>query len=175
MDVDAQDEQLPDLLGDLGAAESDAARQGQLLGQRVRAGDGGAEQVLEEAGLDALAQGVADGELGHVVLLLAQRDEVVVDARLVLARVVKVEVFRLDVGGREGLAGGEFGYVVQEARFLREGHAPDDDGAVVEEEDFGGVDAGVEIEAVFVAEVRVGDEVRGYWTVAVGDGIGAGV
>ena len=40
-----------------------------------------------------------DGQLGHVVALLAQGDEVVVDARLVLARVVEVEVLRLDVGG----------------------------------------------------------------------------
>lgn len=161
VDVDAQDEELPDLLVDLRPAEGDAARHGQLLGQRVRARDGGAEQVLEEAGLDALAQRVADGEFGHVVLLLAQGDEVVVDARLVLARVVEVEVLRLDVGGREGFAGGELGYVVQEARFLRRGHAPDDDGAVVEEEDFGGVDAGVEVDGVFVAEMGVGDEVGG--------------
>ena len=145
MDIDAQDEQLTDLLMDLPPAERNGSRQGDLLGQALGGGDGGAQEVLEQGGLDALGQGVRDGQLGHVVLLLPQRDEVVVDARLVLARVVEVEVLRLDVRGREllGLEARDFG---QEGGFLLGRHAPDHHGAVLEEEDFGGVHVGVEVE-----------------------------
>ncbi len=125
----------------------------------MREGDGGAEEVFEEGGLDALGQGVRDGEFGHVVLLLAEADEVVVDARLVLARVVEVEVLDLHVVGREFL-GREFGDVFQEALFLGGCHAPDDDGAVFEEEDFRGVDLGVEVECVWAGGMR---GVEGAW------------
>ena len=47
--------------------------------------------------LDALRQGVGDCQLRHVVILITQRDKVVVDPRLVLAGVVEVEFFRLDL------------------------------------------------------------------------------
>lgn len=149
MDVDAEDEELTDLLRDLGFTERDATRQRQLRGQGMRRGDGGGQEVLEEGGFDALAQGVRDGEFEHVVLLLSQTDEIVVDARLVFPRVVKVEVFRLHVSGCQFLAL-EAGDFVQEALLLGESHAPDDDSAVVVEEDFGGVDADVEVGRILV-------------------------
>ena len=111
----------------------------------MRCGDGGGEEVFEEGGLDALGEGVRDGEFGHVILLLAQGDEVVVDARLVLARVVKVEVFDLDVGWGEflGFVARDFG---EEVRFLLRRHAPDHHRAVLEEEDFGRVHVRVKIQ-----------------------------
>lgn len=154
MDVDPQDEELADLLVDLRPRKCDPARHRELLRKGMRAVDRRAQQIFKQTRLDALAQGMADGQFGHVILLLAQADEVVVDARLVLARVVEVEVFRLDVC-RGQFFRLEFGDVVQEPFFLREGHAPDDDGAVVEEEDFWGVDAGVEVQVGFVGEVVV--------------------
>lgn len=122
----------------------------------MRGGDGGAQRIFEETCLHTLAQGVAYREFGHVILLLPEGDEIVVDAGLVLARVVEVEVLRLDVGWGEGLAGGELGDVGYEACFLRGGHAPDDDGAVVEEEDLGCVDACVEVDGVLLLWVVVG-------------------
>ena len=51
---------------------------------------------------------MGDGEFGHVVLLLAQGDEIVVDPGLILARVVEVEVLSLHVVGAE-LLGFELG------------------------------------------------------------------
>lgn len=172
MYVNPQNEQLTNLLRNLLPTQRDPARQRQLLRQRVGRRDGGAEQILEEARLDALGQRVADGQLGHVVLLLAQGDEVVVDARLVLARVVEVEVLRLDVRRGEGLPRRELGDVGEEARFVRGRHAPDDDGAVVEEEDLGDVDPRVEVEgALFSGVVVVGGD---FGRVdVVGEGVGA--
>lgn len=177
MDVDAEHKQLTDLLRDFRPAERDAARERELLRQRPRQRNGRAQPVLKEAGLDALAQRVADGEFGHVVLLLAQGDEVVVDARLVLARVVEIEVFRLDVLPREGFARGEFRDVGEEAGLLRRGHTPDYHCAVVEEEDLGCVDAGVEVEGIsFFWIVVVGFYmVGGRVGAVVGEGVGTGV
>ena len=60
---------------------------------------------------------MADCELGHVVPLVSQGDEVVVDAGLVVAGVVEVEVFGLDVGGGE-FFGFETGDFFEEALFL---------------------------------------------------------
>ena len=147
MDVDAQDKQLADLHRDLPPREGDATGQGDLLWQRGGRGDGGGDEVFEEGSLDALGQGVGDGEFGHVVFLFAERDEIVVDAGLVLAGVIKIEVFRLHVVLGE-LLRFEFGEFFEETRFMGEGHAPDDDGAIFEEEDFGGVDLGVEVKGV---------------------------
>lgn len=114
MDVDAQDKKLADLLVDLPTAEGDGAGQGDLGGERGGEGDCGREEVFEEGGLDALGQGVGDGEFGHVVLLLAEGDEVVVYPGLVLPGVVEVEVFRLHVVFAE-LLGFEFGDFFEEA------------------------------------------------------------
>lgn len=176
VDVDAEDEELTDLLRDLRSTECDTTRQRQLRGQRMRRGDGGGQVLFEEGGFDALTQGMGDGEFGHVVLLLPQADEIVVDARLVFPRVVEVEVFRLHVPGRQLLAL-EAGDVVQEALLLRKSHAPDDDGAVVVEEDFGGVDADVEVGRVlmvFLVGVVVGWNGRNDG-ILIGDWVGAGV
>ena len=147
MDVNPQDEQLSNLHGDLSSREGYRASERELSGERVREGDGCGEEIFEEGGLDGLGQRMRDGELGHVIFLVAQADEVVVDARLVFARVVEVEVFGLHVVRAE-LLGFEFGDFFQEALLLVEGHAPDDDSAVFEEEDFGGVYFGVKVEGV---------------------------
>lgn len=87
---------------------------------------------------------MADGQLGHVVGLLAQGDEVVVDARLVFARVVEVEILRLHVVRRE-LFLLESGYVRQQLLLFRRRHPPDDHRAVGEEEDFRRVHRRVEV------------------------------
>jgi len=144
VDINAQNEQLPDLLMYLSPIQTDGPRQCDLGWERGCERNSRGEQVFEEGGLDALGQGVGNGQLGHVVFPVAQGDEVVVDAGLVFARVVEVEVLGLDVVGGEffGFELGDFG---EEALFLGEGHAPDYDGAVVEEEDFGCVDGCVEV------------------------------
>lgn len=76
--------------------------------------------------LRALCQCVADGEFGHVIALLAQGDEVIVDSRLVLAGVVEVEFFRLDIIFTQFLLL-ELGDLFQEALFFLHRHAPYDD------------------------------------------------
>lgn len=119
-----------------------------------------------------------DGELGHVVVLVAERDKVVVDARLVLVRVVKVEELGLDVVGRQ-LLRLKLGQLLEEALLVRGRHAPDDDDAVVEQKDLGHVHRDVELghavvddgevvvvvllrrRAVAVDRVRQADEVVG--------------
>ena len=144
MDVDAEDEELADLLVDLPAAQGDGAGQSDLGGERRGEGDCGGEEVFEEGRLDALGKGVGDGEFGHVVLLLAEGDEVVVDPGLVLARVVEVEVFRLHVVLTEFL-GFELGNFLEEALLFLDRHAPDDYGSIIKEKDFRSVDLGVEV------------------------------
>ena len=88
---------------------------------------------------------MGDGELGHVVLLLAEGDEVVVDSSLVLSGVVEVEVFRLHVVFAEFL-GFEFGDFFEEALFLLQCHAPDYHGSVVKKKDFWRMDLCVKIQ-----------------------------
>ena len=144
MDVDAQDEELSDLLMDFPAAEGDGAGQGDLGGERGGEGDGGCEEVFEEGGLDALGEGVGDGQFGHVVPLLAEGDEVVVDSSLVFSGVVEVEILRLHVVFAE-LLGLEFGDFFEETLFLLQCHAPDYYGAVIKKKDFWRMDLGVEI------------------------------
>ena len=145
MYVDPEDEKLADLLVDLPAAESDGTGQGDLGGERGRQRDCGREKVFEEGGLDALRQSVGDGEFGHVVLLLAEGDEVIVYPGLVFSCVVEVEVFRLDVVCPEFL-GFEFGNLFEKTLFFLKCHAPDHNGTVVKEKDFWSVDFGVEVQ-----------------------------
>ena len=145
MYVDAEDEKLADLLVDLPAAESDGAGQGDLGGERGCECDCGREKVFEEGGFYALCQGVGNGEFGHVVLLLAEGDEVVVYSGLVFSCVVEVEVFRLHVVCAEFL-GFELGNLFEETLFFLKCHAPDHNGTVVEEKDFWSVDFGVEVQ-----------------------------
>lgn len=90
---------------------------------------------------------MADGKLGHVVLLLAQADEVVVYPRLVLAGVVEIEIFRLHVVFGE-LFVFEFRNVFQEPLFLLQCHAPYDHSTVLEEEDFWRMHLRVEIQCI---------------------------
>ena len=144
MDIDAQDEELANLLMDLPAAESDGAGEGNLGGERGGEGDCSCEEVFEEGSLDALGQGVGDGEFGHVVLLFAEGDEVVVDSRLVFSGVVEVEVLGLHVVFAEFL-GFEFGNLFEETLLLLQCHAPDHHGAVIEKKNFWCVDLGIEV------------------------------
>lgn len=94
--------------------------------------------------LDALGESMADGEFSHVVLLLAQADEIVVDTRLVLARVVEVEVLRLHVVLGQLLAL-KLGNLLEKTLLVLQRHPPDHYRAVVEEEHFGRVYLRVEV------------------------------
>lgn len=87
---------------------------------------------------------MADGQLGHVVSLLAQRDEVVVNASLILAGVVEIELLRLDVVFAQLLLLKLCNFL-QEPLFLFHRHAPDDDDTVLVKEDFGNVHCSVEV------------------------------
>ena len=87
---------------------------------------------------------MADGQLGHVVLFLPQTDKVVIYPRLILPRVVEVEVLRLHIVLRQ-LLRLEFRDVFEEALLLRQRHTPYHHGPVFEEEHLGRVDLGVEI------------------------------
>nr|GFD58168.1 hypothetical protein [Tanacetum cinerariifolium] len=79
---DAQNEQLSNLHVDLLLVEIDLARACNLRGNVLGFVNRAVNQVFEQTGLDALRQAVRDGKLDHVVLLVAEGDEVVVDARL---------------------------------------------------------------------------------------------
>ena len=107
MDINPQDEQLSDLHSDLSLCEGYRTSERELSGERVREGDSCGEEIFEERGLDGLGERVRDSELGHIVFLVAQANKVVVDTRLVFARVVEVEVFGLHVVGAK-LFGFEF-------------------------------------------------------------------
>jgi hypothetical protein len=87
---------------------------------------------------------VGDGQLGHVVALVAERDEIVVDAGLVLVRVVEVELFRLDVVGRQ-LFDFELCNLGEEALLLGGRHAPYYYDAIVKEEHLGRVHGDVKV------------------------------
>ena len=145
MYVDPEDEELADLLMDLPATESDRACQGDLGGERRCECDCGREKVFEEGGLYALCKGMGNGEFGHVVLLLAEGDEVVVYPGLVFPCVVEVEVFRLHIVCAE-FFGFEFGNLFEETLFFLKCHSPDHNSTVVEEKDFWSVDFGVEVQ-----------------------------
>ena len=97
--------------------------------------------------LNALSQGVADGEFGHVILLFTEADEVVVDAGLVFPCVIEVEVFRLHIVFRELLTL-KFSNVFKESLLLLHGHAPDHNGSVLEQKNFGRVDLSIEVGVV---------------------------
>lgn len=91
---------------------------------------------------------MADGEFDHVVLLVPQADEIIVDPRLILGRVVKVEILRLDVVRRQLLAF-ELRNLLEEFLLLRRRHAPDDHGPVVEQEHLGRMYLGVQVRVSF--------------------------
>lgn len=90
---------------------------------------------------------MGDGQLGHVVALVAEGDEVVVYPGLVLVGVIKVELFRLDVVWRE-LFHLELCDLFKEALFLCRGHAPYYHDAVVKKEDLRGVYVNVKVDCV---------------------------
>lgn len=87
---------------------------------------------------------MTDGQLGHVISLLAEGDEVVVDASLVLAGIVEVELFGLDIIFAQLLLL-ELGDLFEEALFFFHRHAPNNDNAVFEQEHLGDMDSGVEV------------------------------
>lgn len=94
--------------------------------------------------LDTLRQGVADSELGHIVLLVSQADEIIVYARLVFSGIIEVEVFLLDIVNTQLLCL-EFRNVFEKSLLLSYGHTPYHNGAIVEQEYFGCMDMGVKI------------------------------
>lgn len=51
MDVDAEDEELADLHGDLAARERDGTGERDLFGEGAGEGDGGGEEIFEEGSL----------------------------------------------------------------------------------------------------------------------------
>jgi hypothetical protein len=176
VDVDAQNEELADLHVDLGACEGDGAGEGDLGGDVLAGFDGVVDEGFEEGGLDsmqykyvdqltmklsrgyldALSQGVGDGQFRHVVVLLAQGDEVVVYSCLVLARIVEVEAFRLHVVFRKLLIL-ELRYLLQKALLVAEGHAPYHHDAVVEEKHFGCMHLCIKVGRVLADTVLVLD------------------
>jgi hypothetical protein len=159
MNINSQNEQLPDLHIQLPPTEIDRPRLRDQGRQRRRILDGGGDEVLKQAGLDRLGERVADGQLDHVVLGLAQADEVVVDARLVVARVVEVEVLRLRRLGRQRCRG-ELAHVGQQSPLLRGRHPPHHDCAVVEDEDLGRRDRAGEVGVVARVELVAGALVK---------------
>ena len=70
-------------------------------------------------------------KLGHVVILFAQRDEVVVDSCLVFSSVVEIETFCLHIILSKLLAL-ELCNLLENALLVSERHAPDHDDAVVD-------------------------------------------
>ena len=103
---------------------------------------------------DALGQGVADGEFGHVVLFFSEADEVIIDPGLIFTRVIEVEVFRLHVVFGEFFVF-EFGNIFEKTLFLQQCHSPYDDGAVLKQKYLRGVDLGVEVQGVFPLRLRL--------------------
>jgi hypothetical protein len=98
IDVDAALEQPTEYLDNLGPGHVELARERERLGHVLRVEHGLAHALLEEAQLCALRNGVADGELDHVVRARQQRDHVVENPRPLHVRaVLEVELLRLVV------------------------------------------------------------------------------
>ncbi|KAI3476589.1 hypothetical protein L1887_61831 [Cichorium endivia] len=131
MDVHAQDEQMADLLHDFGGGHADLAALGDALRDVLGAFDRIVDDALEEGDLGRLRQRVRQTQLGHVRRTPTQRDHVVVDARVVGK--VPVQILALDVLRSQTLHL-ESTQLAQEALLFHQGHAPDDDGAVVHDE-----------------------------------------
>lgn len=94
--------------------------------------------------LCALRQSMADGQLGHIIPLLPQRDEVIVDARLILPRVVEIELLGLNIVFAQ-LLHLEFRDFLQKALLLFQRHAPYYHDPVLEQEHFRDMHTGVEV------------------------------
>ena len=88
---------------------------------------------------------MGNGEFSHVVLLLAERYEIVVDASLVFAGIVEIKILSLHVVLAKFL-GFKFRYFFQETLLLLYCHAPDHHSAVFEKKDFRRVDLGVKVQ-----------------------------
>ena len=106
------------------------------------------------AHLDALRQRVADRELGHVVSLLTEADEVVVYPGLVFACIIKIKVLGLDIVLAQ-LFGLKLGNVFEEALFLHQGHTPYHNGTVFEEKHLWSVHLSIEVESIWVGFSRI--------------------
>ena len=109
-----------------------------------RAGWGSWCYLIAQTYLCTLRKSMADRKLGHIIPLLPQRDKVIVYPRLVLPRIIKVELFRLNVIFAQLLLL-ELRYLLKKALFFLQRHAPDYHNAVLEEEHLRYVDCGVEV------------------------------
>lgn len=83
-------------------------------------------------------------QLRHIIPLLPETNEIVIDPGLVLAGIIEIKLFGLDVVFGELLVLEPCDFL-QETLFFAGGHAPEDDDAVFEEEGFRDVDCGVEV------------------------------
>jgi hypothetical protein len=139
--VYAAREELADHLDDVCPAHAQLAGEGEPLGDVLGGQHGAVHALFEEAQLGALGDGVAHGELDHVVSAL-QGDHVVVDARARYLRVVlEVELLRLEValgerprGDLDARVVDAEGQVGEDVLFLLLGEVPEDDHAVAEDE-----------------------------------------
>ena len=87
---------------------------------------------------------MTNSQLRHIIPLLPERNKIIIDPGLVLAGIIEIKLFGLDVifGELLILEPRDF---LQETLFFARGHAPEDDDAVFEEEGFRDVDCGVEV------------------------------
>lgn len=139
--VDTACEELADHLDDIGAAHAQLAGEGEALGHVLGGQHGAAHALLEQTQFGALGDGVAHGELDHVVSAL-QRDHVVVNSwARYLGVVLEVKLLGLKVTFSQwscgdldaGVVEAE-GQVGEDVFFLLLCEIPEDDDAVAEDE-----------------------------------------
>ena len=148
VDLDARRVQPAEDLDDVLALHAQPAREREPLRHVLGLEHGRAHALLEEGQLGALRDGVAHGQLDHVVAAL-ERDDVVEQARSRDGRVVlEVQLLGLEVlfelGPRRERESGAAhpgrrgeGEVREDVFFLGFGEVPEDDDAVAEDEHFG--------------------------------------
>lgn len=162
VNVDAALEQLAQDLDDLRTSHVQLARQGQRLGHVLGTQHGDGHALLEQAQLGALGDGVADGELDHVVGAREEGDHVVEDAGpLDVRAVLEVELLRLEVALVERTGDERHARLVLHKREVRQdvfllvlGEVPEHHHAVREDEHLGEV-LGVRRGAVHRASGKV--------------------
>ena len=94
--------------------------------------------------LRTLRQRMTNSQLRHIIPLLPQTNKIIIDPGLILAGIIEIKLFGLDVVFGELLVL-ETGDFFEETLFVARGHAPEDYDAVFEEEGFRDVDRGVEV------------------------------
>lgn len=87
---------------------------------------------------------MTNSQLSHIIPLLPERNKIIIDPGLILAGIIEIKLFGLDIIFGELLVLEPRNFL-QEPLFFARGHAPEDDDAVFEEEDLRDVDCGVEV------------------------------